>query len=230
MAQHGSSHYEGASGAAYYRGQERNAEIRAAVFGDAIARHVEPEMSVVEFGCAAGRVLQRAQAGEKVGVEINPHSRQAAQERGLNAVERLAELQDESADLIYSIHVLEHTLSPLDELREMWRVLRPGGTLLLILPVDDWRVQRKWTLPDDDHHLYTWTPQLIANLLSEAGFHPRQAVIVHRAFPGRFVASGWRLLPRPMFYALQRVFPYILRRRDLEAIGLKVRAHAVRAS
>ena len=221
MARSASAHYEGASGEVYYRAQEHNAEVRAAVFGDAIARHITPDMSVIEFGCAAGRVLERIQAAEKIGVEVNPHSRSAAQARGLHVVERLAELPDESADLVYSSHVLEHTLSPLDELREMRRVLRPGGTLVLILPVDDWRAQRDWAVPNFDHHLYTWTPQLIANLLHEAGFEPQKSVIVNRAFPGRFVAAAWRRLPRPVFDALQRVFPYLLRRRDLEAIASK---------
>jgi SAM-dependent methyltransferase len=221
MPRRASAHYDGASGALYYRAQEHHAEVRAAVFGDAIARHVKPEMSVVEFGCAAGRVLERIEAHEKTGVEVNPHSRRAAQERGLHVVERLSELPDESADLVYSSHVLEHTLSPLDELREMRRVLRPGGELVLILPVDDWRAQRDWAVPNVDHHLYTWTPQLIANLLYEAGFHTRKSVIVHRAFPGRFVLRAWRLLPRPFFDALQRVFPYVLRRRDLEAVASK---------
>jgi hypothetical protein len=63
--------------------------------------------------------------------------------------------------------------------------------------------------------------QLIANLLSEAGFQPRKSVIVHRAFPGRLVHRAWQRLPRPVFYAFQRVFPYLLRRRDLEAIASK---------
>ena len=192
MGQHGSARYEGARGREYFRAQEYNAETRAAIFGEIIARHVEPDMCVVEFGCAAGRLLERLEAHEKTGVEVNPHSRQAARDRGLSVVERLDELPDESADLVYSNHVLEHTLSPLDELREIRRVLRPGGRLVLTLPVDDWRAQRKWAVPNVDHHLYTWTPQLIANLLCEAGLQPRESVIAQRAFPGRWATKAWR--------------------------------------
>jgi len=43
-------------------------------------------------------------------------------------------LASESVDVIFSYDVLEHVQSPEACLRECWRVLRPGGRLLLVFP------------------------------------------------------------------------------------------------
>lgn len=48
--------------------------------------------------------------------------------------EGLAPLADGSQDFVIASHVLEHLANPLAILCEMHRVLRPGGTLLILLP------------------------------------------------------------------------------------------------
>lgn len=43
-------------------------------------------------------------------------------------------LADSSVDKILMVHLLEHSESPEDTLREAWRVLAPNGKILLVLP------------------------------------------------------------------------------------------------
>lgn len=43
----------------------------------------------------------------------------------------------ESLDYVYSSHLLEHIEEPAKVLEEWWRVLRPGGHLVLYLPDED---------------------------------------------------------------------------------------------
>lgn len=54
----------------------------------------------------------------------------------VSAIDRLPFLQDNSVELIYACHVLEHfkRVAVLDVLREWIRVLAPGGLLRLSVP------------------------------------------------------------------------------------------------
>ena len=49
----------------------------------------------------------------------------------------LPDVADESYDFVLSCHMLEHTANPLKALHEWRRVLRPGGTFVLMLPHRD---------------------------------------------------------------------------------------------
>lgn len=62
-------------------------------------------------------------------------------------------LDDASFDFVYSSHLLEHLPDCDTALRNWWRVLKPGGYLLLFLPHRD-LYEKKTTLPsrfNDDH-------------------------------------------------------------------------------
>jgi predicted SAM-dependent methyltransferase len=48
--------------------------------------------------------------------------------------ERLSMIGDESQDFVIASHVLEHVANPLALLVDMHRVLRPGGTAIILLP------------------------------------------------------------------------------------------------
>jgi SAM-dependent methyltransferase len=132
-------------------------------------------------------------------------------------VESARELDDAIADVVISNHALEHTLAPLDELRELRRVLKPGGRLVLWLPLDDWRTQRRLRA-DRNHHLYTWTPLLLRNLLEEAGFEVRRCRVVSHAWP-QFHEFLFRRLPRPAFDALARAWAIVRRQRQVMALA-----------
>jgi SAM-dependent methyltransferase len=49
-------------------------------------------------------------------------------------VDRLSAIPDQSQDFVVASHVLEHVANPLALLVDMHRVLRPGGTALVMLP------------------------------------------------------------------------------------------------
>jgi SAM-dependent methyltransferase len=55
-------------------------------------------------------------------------------------------IRDHSYDFVYSSHTLEHLREPVVALQHWWRVLRPGGFLILYVPDRD-LYEKKTTLP-----------------------------------------------------------------------------------
>jgi SAM-dependent methyltransferase len=211
-------HYGGERGAQYLDYQRKYGELGAELNLFKFERHVSQGDDVVDFGCGIGALLERLPAASRTGVEVSEPARREAQARNLQVAASTGELADESADVVISNHALEHTLAPLDELRDLRRVLRPGGKLVLWLPIDDWRAQRR-PRPDPNHHLYTWTPLLLANLLEEAGFTVEECRVVTHAWPP-FTAFFARL-PRSLFDLVARFWSAVRRRRQVMAVARK---------
>lgn len=70
--------------------------------------------------------------------------------------QELATVEDSEYDFVYSSHTLEHMVDPAVALRNWWRVLRPGGFLILYVPHRD-LYEKKLRLPsrwNDDHKHY----------------------------------------------------------------------------
>ncbi|MBA2343125.1 MAG: class I SAM-dependent methyltransferase [Thermoleophilaceae bacterium] len=210
-------HYDGARAEQYFAYQRGIGELGAELNLFKFEAHVGRGDAVVDFGCGGGGLLERLEAASKTGVEVSEPARGHARARGLDVVASLAELEAGSTDVAISNHALEHALSPLEELRGLRRVLKPGGKLVLWLPIDDWRSQRV-ARPDPNHHLYTWTPLLLSNLLAEAGFEQIECRVVTHAWPP-YTARLARL-PRPVFDLLARIWAVLRRRRQLMAVAL----------
>lgn len=144
-----------------------------------IARLVRPGSTVVEVGCGAGELLHRiAERGLVArGVENSPHAVAAARALGLDVYQgTLAEahLEDESVDAVILKHVIEHLPSPSSTLKEIRRVLKPGGYVVLWLPngasLEARVFGRYWHGYDLPRHLFTFGPLTITELLCRAGF------------------------------------------------------------
>jgi ubiquinone/menaquinone biosynthesis C-methylase UbiE len=122
----------------YYQCRERH--LNAAVVAE--LRKLRPA-SVLEVGCGPGRLLESVSEAEVtqdlVGVDLSPYLLERAEERAPAA--RLAHANglslpaDEGAfDAVVASHYLGHLPARVRPaaLREMARVLRPGGHLLLV--------------------------------------------------------------------------------------------------
>lgn len=210
-----SPHYD----ANYFRWQSRDAAAKVRVRAKIFAPHISQHDSVLDFGCAGGALLAALPGGRKIGVEINDVARSAAEQQfGLDVVKTLADVPEHSVDVVVSSHTLEHIASPFEALRSLRSVLKPGGRLVLLLPIDDWRSQRRWRENDINRHLYTWTPMNIGHLLTEAGFQPMSIRVIHRTFMRGF---GWlnRRLPGPAYEAVSWLYSHVRHRQELLALA-----------
>lgn len=178
-----SSHYKAERGALYqsrFGPQTFGRRYQADLY---FRRHVTATDTVLDFGCNDGVFLRWLDAGRRIGVEVNPAARQeceaACREEGVPVElhDDIGAIPDGIIDVAISNHCLEHTLTPFEALRQIHRVLRPGGKLVLVLPFDDWRspIHRRWRPDDRDNHLFTWSPMNVGNLLTEAGFRVESA-------------------------------------------------------
>jgi SAM-dependent methyltransferase len=211
-------HYLGELGEEYFAWQRKGALLGAELELPKFAPYVNADATVVDFGCGTGFLLELLGPRQAVGIEPNEAARRDAAERGLRVVPAAAELPDGFADVVISNHALEHTLRPLDELHEIHRILRPDGRLVIWLPLDDWRTQRRRDPSDINHHLYTWTPQLLGNLLDEARFEVIETRVVTYAWP-QLHDRLYRLLPRRAFDAVCVGWSFMRRRRQVMAVG-----------
>lgn len=106
---------------------------------DMLAPLLRPGQDILELGCGCGALLHRlgSAAGRRVGLEMHsPFVDFIRRDLGLEAhTEGLDVLGFNSAfDLAICIDSLDHMPDPLDQLRALWRALRPGGTLYLEVP------------------------------------------------------------------------------------------------
>ena len=76
-------------------------------------------------------------------------------------------------DVVTLWHVLEHLPDPLETGKEIYRILKPGGTIVVAVPnVESFEAvyfKEKWALLDLPRHLYGFSPRTIELLLHAAG-------------------------------------------------------------
>jgi 2-polyprenyl-3-methyl-5-hydroxy-6-metoxy-1,4-benzoquinol methylase len=99
---------------------------------------------------------------------------------------------DASYDIVTMLNIAEHLVHPRPTFAAIYRILKPGGVLLLTCPYgDSWafrQYQTEWSHLALDEHILFWTPQALRHLLREVGFHgPDNYRIAGLPFP-----SGWR--------------------------------------
>ena len=159
-------------------------------------RCIKPTDTVLDFGCGSGLLLKGLDCARRLGVEINPAAVAPARGVGVEVFGRVEDVPDNVADVIISNHALEHTLRPLDELKALYRKLKPGGRIVIVVPCDS--VYFAFKPNDVNKHLYSWSPMNLGNLLAEAGFTVEESKpYIHkwppkwRLFKGVFIRNRW---------------------------------------
>ncbi|HET7489410.1 MAG TPA: class I SAM-dependent methyltransferase [Acidimicrobiales bacterium] len=181
---------------------------------------------VADIGCGDGvmdlGVFQQAQPAELVGFDVSPVDVESLRRRA--AAEGVATslpaglgfevcgpeslpAGDDTFDVIFSWSAFEHILRPIPVLKEVHRVLRPDGTLMIQL----------WPFFHSKHgdHLWDWFPDGWAHLVHD----PFEVERLVRADPDK--GPGWTELLLEAYRTLNRITLEDLHRALLSA-GLRV--------
>ncbi|MEZ5654236.1 MAG: class I SAM-dependent methyltransferase [Burkholderiaceae bacterium] len=136
---------------------------------------------LLDVGCGVGAALWRLRAfGWQVrGVELDDGAAAIGRQHGLDIVTGTlfdAALPDAAFDVVRLSHVLEHLPSPLAALREIHRILAPGGQLVMAVPNFDAAGRQQfgscWFPLELPRHLFHFTPATMQRLLQKGGFRP----------------------------------------------------------
>ena len=138
-----------------------------------------PGGRLLEVGCGDGWLLSllAARGWQTEGLDFDPRAVEAARSRGLEV--RLGPIgeqgyPDGGFDAVVMVHVLEHVPDPLELLQACHRVLRPGGSLVIITPNVDgfghrW-FQGDWRGLEPPRHLHVFTMRALRKIAADAGF------------------------------------------------------------
>ncbi len=180
---------------------------------------LSPKTHVLDIGCAGGAFVRSAKklGLNVVGIEPNTWMSNYARTTYMIDVRSgtLADhsFPDSSFDLITLWDVIEHVPNPGAELTEIYRILKPGGLLVVNYPdfgsLPARVLGRKWPFLLSVHLSY-YTCQTMKKHLSAAGFKVKS------------MRNHWQVLE--LAYVLKRIIPYFpfvrFLKKGVEKIGL----------
>ena len=110
-------------------------------FFELVKKHLSPsrEDRILEIGCNRGVLVKEMQgiAPATYGMDINEKAIVAGVAKNIFVMDATKlDFPDESFDKIYSTHTIEHIPDLTKALKEMARVLKKGGRLLLVYPAE----------------------------------------------------------------------------------------------
>lgn len=186
--------YAGEEGEEFRPHRSITRRLKYAAFVRFIQRyfHKDKKIRTLEIGCSQGDLLAAVRGNprfEARGIDYAVNSVNYARSLGLDA--EVADLfskqfPDGSFDLVVAIHVVEHVRDPVAWLREIHRVLAPGGIVFLVTPGLGHPKQilagKRWKYWGPPGHLWHFSPFTIRRVGEQIGLQTVFAnCLYHRA-------------------------------------------------
>ena len=128
---------------------------------------------ILDIGAGTGDFLLTAKndGWETVGVEPSERAKNIAIQKGISFVNEIGDLQNNSFDVITMWHVLEHVPNLELQIRELKRLLKPTGTLIVAVPnfksYDAKHYKEFWAAFDVPIHFWHFSKKAIQSLFEK---------------------------------------------------------------
>jgi 2-polyprenyl-3-methyl-5-hydroxy-6-metoxy-1,4-benzoquinol methylase len=175
---------------------------------------------VLDVGCGSGQSLsymRRYGDWEIYGVEPNKSAAKLAEEKynikTFCGTLEDAKYSDNSFDIVIITHVIEHVPDPLGTLREIYRILKPGGYLIgeteNISSITFKLFKEYWGFLHLPYHLFYFTKKTISNFMEKTDYKEIQIVDIFNHSGWFLSITNWinshshsRKIGRPWYYPL----------------------------
>jgi SAM-dependent methyltransferase len=134
-----------------------------------IGKEVKPGDLVVDFGAGIGTFSKQvAMAGHAVHC-VEPDHRQLDRilALGLPASESIANFENDSVDVLYTLNVLEHIENDVEALEACYQKIKPGGYILIYVPAFNVLYS---SMDKSVGHIRRYTRSTLAKKVRLAGF------------------------------------------------------------
>lgn len=142
-----------------------------------VIQAIAPRGRLLDYGCSWGYCVHqfRGNGYDAAGFEISQMRVDYGREMlGLDLVSDVKQLHDDSFDVIYSAHALEHIPNPAVSFRQFQRLLKPGGSLFVFVPNCAGEYARRlgvnWGPMINEKHVLALTAEFFHRNLSTYGF------------------------------------------------------------
>jgi SAM-dependent methyltransferase len=136
-----------------------------------ITRHFAPEAKLLDVGCGTGWLAEHFR--DYTGIDGSPEAVAAAQAKGRSIqqgdVDQPLPFEDASFDAVVLKDLLEHVADPVAVVREVGRVLKPGGRVFASSPD-----AQRWVW-DDYTHRRPFTRKAFRLLFADQGLSVEQS-------------------------------------------------------
>ncbi len=169
----------------YFRWQSKVGEFggRANLFK--FKNYIKPADTVLDYGCGGGYLLAQLDCKLKVGIDINSTIEAPGGVVIHQTAEQVVSVFGANAfDVVISNHALEHIDNPMNALKECYDLLKPGGTIVVVVPSETHKV--KFRHGDINNHIITFAPMNLGNLLTLSGFQVKSVRRLFHKWPPRY--------------------------------------------
>ena len=168
----------------------------------------------MDVGCASGFFLDIAKERgiSTYGVELSTEGVNKAKQKHsqiINDTLENARFPDSFFDVITLYDIIEHVLDPTSTIKEISRIIKPGGIVAISTPdITSWHAKllgKRWGMITPWEHLHYFSPYTIRVLLEKNGFSINEIKKNYKIFTLDYLFK----MAEFYFPRLYKIFPYI---------------------